>query len=149
MGNGKYIKEIEKSEEFSHVSFEEIEKTIRKADEYGLIHQIIHFPGPNFYYVICNCCDCCCAVLSSYKRFGNHIKTHGDDLYLIKPSNFIAVVDADKCEGCETCLARCKFFAIELKHNKSTTIELNCKGCGLCATGCPNGARRLFLRKKK
>ncbi|NVM54093.1 MAG: 4Fe-4S binding protein [Candidatus Helarchaeota archaeon] len=28
-------------------------------------------------------------------------------------------------------------------------MEANCKGCGLCATGCPTGARKLFLRQKK
>jgi len=149
MGNGKYIKELEKKDDFTNVSFEEIEEVIRKADEYGLVHQLIHFPGPNFYYVICNCCDCCCAILSSYKKFENHIKLHGDQLYLIKPSNFVAKVDLEKCRGCRTCLSRCKFYAIEINNDKSVTIEANCKGCGLCATGCPHGARKLFLREKK
>lgn len=149
MGQGAYIKEIEKSDIFTHVSIEKIEELLRKTDEYGLIHQLIYFPGPDFYYVICNCCDCCCAVLSSYKRFENHIKKHGDQLFLIKPSAFIAKVDPEKCEGCETCLSRCKFYAIEIINHKSVTIEANCKGCGLCATGCPNGARKLFLREKK
>ncbi len=146
MGTGKYIKELEKDKDFKQVSIEEVEEIIRKADEYGLVHQRIHFPGPDYYYVICNCCDCCCAVLSTYKKFGNHIKKQGDDLFLIKPSDFIAKVDPSICEGCGTCLSRCKFFAIQLINNKSVTIEAYCKGCGLCATGCPSGARKLFLR---
>jgi electron transport complex protein RnfB len=99
--------------------------------------------------VICNCCDCCCAVLSTYKRLGNQIKVHGDQLYLIKPSDFIAQVDNDKCDGCGVCLSRCKFYAIEIKNEKSVTIAANCKGCGLCATGCPTGARKLVLRDEK
>ncbi len=149
MGNAKYIKELEKTKDFTSLSFKEVEETIKKADEYGLVHQLVYFPGPNYYYVICNCCDCCCAVLSTYKRFGNHIKTHGDQLFLVKPSDFIAKVDLDKCDGCGTCFSRCKFYAIQMKENKSVTIEANCKGCGICATGCPNDARKLFLRKKK
>lgn len=149
MGNGKYIKELEKDNDFTHVSIEEVENAIKKADEYGLIHQLIHFPGPDFYYVICNCCDCCCAVLSTYKKFDNHIKMHGDQLFLIKPSHFIARVDETKCKGCKTCLTRCNFHAIEIQNDISITIEANCKGCGLCATGCPNDARKLFLREKK
>ena len=149
MAEGKYIQEIEKSEEFSQVPVKKIEEFLKKADEYGLVHQIVHFPGPDYFYVICNCCDCCCAVLSTYKRLGNHIKQYGDEVYLVKPSAFIAKVDSDKCQGCGTCLTRCKFYAIEIKNNKSVTIEANCKGCGLCATGCPNDARKLFLREKK
>lgn len=146
MGKGRYIKEIEKTEIFSEMSLEKLEEILHTADNYGLIHQLIYFPGPNYYYVICNCCTCCCAVLSSYKRFSAHIKAHGDQLYLIKPSNFIAQVDLSKCNGCGTCLSRCPFYAIEIKDNKSLTISANCKGCGLCATGCPTGARKLFLR---
>ncbi|HUX99933.1 MAG TPA: 4Fe-4S binding protein [Candidatus Deferrimicrobium sp.] len=148
MGCGKYIKEITKTEIFSEIPVEEIENLLKKADDYGLVHQLIHFPGPDFFYVICNCCDCCCAALSTYKRFGNHLKVSGDDLFLIKPSNFIARVDLSRCNGCAACLARCKFYAIELKNNKSFIIEANCKGCGLCATGCPTGARKLFPREK-
>jgi NAD-dependent dihydropyrimidine dehydrogenase PreA subunit len=149
LGTGQRIKDLAKSEIFTHVSLEEIEAILRQADEYGLVHQLIYFPNPEFFYVICNCCDCCCAVLSTYKRLKNHIKQFGDPLYLIKPSDFIAKVDADLCQGCQTCLARCKFYAIEIKDNKSITIESNCKGCGLCATKCPTGARKLFLREKK
>ncbi|MHA1129547.1 MAG: ATP-binding protein [Candidatus Helarchaeota archaeon] len=147
MGQGRYIKELEKLDTFSYISLEEVEKVLRQADEYGLVHQLIHFPGPEFFYVICNCCDCCCAVLSTYKKFGTYIKTHGDQLYLIKPSDFIAIVDIDKCTGCGKCISRCKFYAIEIKDGKSVTITSNCKGCGLCSTGCPTGARRLVLRK--
>ncbi len=148
LGKGQRIKDLEKSDIFTAVSFQEIEAILRQADEYGLVHQLIHFPDPEFFYVICNCCDCCCAVLSSYKRLANHIKQFGDPLYLIKPSNFIARVDINQCQGCETCLSRCKFYAIRIENNKSVTIEANCKGCGLCATKCPTGARKLFLREK-
>ena len=149
MGKGVYMKELEKSDTFTHISIEKVEEVLRQADEYGLVHQLIHFPGPNYYYIICNCCSCCCAVLSTYKRFENHIKKHGDQLFLVKPSNFIAKVDVEKCDGCGTCVTRCNFHAIEIKNDKSLTIEANCKGCGLCATGCPTGARKLFLREKK
>ncbi|MHA1264112.1 MAG: ATP-binding protein [Candidatus Helarchaeota archaeon] len=146
MGQGRYIQELESHESFSYISLKKIEEILQKADEYGLVHQLIHFPGPDYYYVICNCCECCCAVLSTYKRLAAHIRQHGDPLYLIKPSNFIAKVDENKCNGCGRCLSRCHFFAIEIHNEKSVTIEANCKGCGLCATGCPTGARALFLR---
>ena len=111
------------------------------ADELGLIHQLIYFPNPNLYYVICNCCSCCCAILNTYKKFKNTIP------YFVLPSDFIAQIDENKCNNCGICVQRCHFNArLKDKNNKIRFIKENCKGCGLCATKCPTGAIKLVPR---
>ena len=54
------------------------------------------------------------------------------------PNRFLAVVDTDKCKGCQDCIDRCKFDAIEMEKDthskklKATISAEKCKGCGLC-----------------
>src|SRR6056297_3619218 len=43
-------------------------KLFKKCDEIGLVHQAIWIPSPNYTYVICNCCPCCCEELSSRNK---------------------------------------------------------------------------------
>jgi ferredoxin len=40
-------------------------KLFKKCDEIGLVHQVIWLPSPNYTYVLCNCCPCCCEVLAT------------------------------------------------------------------------------------
>lgn len=49
------------------------------------------------------------------------------------------VVDKDKCNGCELCIASCPFEAIELREGKAYIGE-NCQACMTCITVCPEGA---------
>ena len=138
IGDPEYLDEIEKKGYISKVPYSKIEETIRLADKMGLVHQLVYFPHPNLYYVICNCCSCCCAILTSYKKFTNQIP------YFVVPSEFIATLDADVCKRCETCIKRCHFDAIIKDENDQIRIiESRCKGCGLCATKCPTGAIKL------
>jgi len=91
----------------------------------------------------CYCCDCCCENLfpiTRDKRFD-----------LMTPNRFAAVVDEDKCKGCEVCVARCKFEAIEMKpvrgtkKSKAYVLPEKCKGCGLCVIKFKQGAMRLEI----
>lgn len=137
----QYIDDIEKQGYWAKVPFEKIEQTLRMADDYGLVHQLIYFPNSKLYYVICNCCSCCCAVLSTYKKFKNTLP------WFVIPSDFIAQLDEKLCKNCGNCIQRCHFNAIvEDKNKKIVILPENCKGCGLCATKCPTGAIKLVNR---
>lgn len=60
---------------------------------------------------------------------------------------FIVEVDAEKCNGCEECVAECPAEAITMiEKNGRRIAELNevlCKGCGACAGICPTEAINL------
>ncbi len=56
----------------------------------------------------------------------------------------VAVVDQDKCCGCRTCEGVCAFNAQIVNKTdvgwKAEVIAAACKGCGSCATACPENA---------
>jgi ferredoxin len=109
------------------VSLEETLDIVREAEESGLVH-----------WGDCYCCDCCCENLypvTRDKRFD-----------MMTPNRFRATVNDDLCKGCQDCVERCPFDAIEMRPSanskklKASIISENCKGCGLCIVGCKNGA---------
>jgi NAD-dependent dihydropyrimidine dehydrogenase PreA subunit len=98
--------------------------------------------------VLCNCCDCCCNVMGAIIRSGNaHL--------LRKPSRFKARVDQESCIGCQECVDRCFFNAIEMKKVpgskklKAFINEEKCMGCGLCVIGCEQKALIFEIVKPK
>jgi ferredoxin len=89
--------------------------------------------------VLCHCCDCCCNVMGAAIRSGHaHL--------LRNPSRYRARVDEESCIGCQECIDRCFFDAIEMKKVpgskklKASVIEEKCMGCGLCVIGCEQKA---------
>ena len=90
----------------------------------------------------CNCCPCCCMVLHSFLNYGDVWNT-------LAPSRYRAVIDQEKCNGCQTCVERCHFSAIEMKKvpgskkMKAYMVNEHCMGCGLCIFPCPNNAMHL------
>jgi len=48
-----------------------------------------------------------------------------------------AVVDAEKCTGCESCLESCPLDAIEMKDDLAVIDEETCGDCGACVDACP------------
>jgi Pyruvate/2-oxoacid:ferredoxin oxidoreductase delta subunit len=114
-----------------------------EAAEKGLVHkpwnQIdLSIPG------LCNCCPCCCVVLQPAINMG---VLHE----VVMPSRFRAVIDEQKCQGCQTCVERCPFEAIEMrkvsnsKKMKPFILAEECMGCGLCIIKCPNQAMHLEI----
>jgi len=100
-----------------------------EAEDAGLVH-----------WGDCYCCDCCCENLfpvTRDKRFE-----------LMTPNRFLAVVDEDKCQGCQDCVERCKFDAIEMRQSagskklKASISAEKCKGCGFCIIKCKQNAIR-------
>jgi NAD-dependent dihydropyrimidine dehydrogenase PreA subunit len=92
----------------------------------------------------CNCCECCCVIMQPMKNYGNIYE-------MLAPSRYRAVIDEAKCAGCQTCVDRCHFDAIEMKKvpgskkMKAFIINEHCMGCGLCIFKCPNQAMTLEL----
>lgn len=53
-----------------------------------------------------------------------------------------AVIDAERCVACGTCVELCRFHAITLEET-ARLLPFSCEGCGVCAEFCPEGAIRL------
>jgi ferredoxin len=92
----------------------------------------------------CNCCPDCCVIIWPMKNYGNIYE-------LLAPSRFKAAIDAELCNGCQTCVERCHFDAVELrkvpgsKKMKSFILDEHCMGCGLCIYKCPQKAMHLEI----
>ncbi len=110
-------------------SLEETLEIVRANEEAGLVH-----------WGVCYCCPDACEMLYSYTKAGR--------LDLVEPNRFQAVVDQDACIGCQDCIEKCPFDAIEMQKTagsrklKASVIAENCKGCGVCIVGCEQRALR-------
>jgi ferredoxin len=62
-------------------------------------------------------------------------------------SNYFAEANAETCEGCGTCLTRCRMDAVSLETGHAVVARSHCIGCGLCIDTCPS--RSITLAKKE
>ncbi len=115
------------------ITLEEALAILVQADKEGLIHSTNNVQDGVDY--ICNCCSCCCGVTRGMTEFGNPDA--------VDRSHFYAAVDETQCTGCETCLERCMFHALEMVDGTCHVDKSRCFGCGLCVTACPAAALRL------
>jgi Pyruvate/2-oxoacid:ferredoxin oxidoreductase delta subunit len=117
------------------VDRKEMRELLKRAEEANLVLQPSNSRKVEF---ICCCCGCCCGVLAG-------IKMHPRPAEIVE-SSFRAVLDAELCVGCLTCLDRCQMDAFS---QSGSVVELDpdrCIGCGLCVTTCPPGALSLVRR---
>jgi len=91
------------------------------------------------FYVICNCCSCCC--------LGFEMKERG--IEQVAPSGYVAVVDRDLCCGCREASTWCPVDAITIVDGTTEVLKNLCIGCGICVTKCPQGARILVPDKRR
>lgn len=98
---------------------------------------------------ICNCCGCCCEALLAAKRFGFLNPVH--------TTNYLPLIDEEKCNGCGKCVEVCPVEAMSLisandpKKKKLKKARLNeeiCIGCGLCVRACSNNGLRMIERSQ-
>ena len=89
---------------------------------------------------ICSCCGCCCGMLAIHKVLPRPL-----DFWA---SNFLAEVDAKKCEACGACEKKCQVGAVAVSEEKQLAVVApeRCLGCGVCVTTCP--AQAITLSKK-
>lgn len=139
VGLGKSLSEIPyRSKNLKKVSKKEIKEVLEYADKNGLVHQLIYFGNPQYYYVICNCCPCCCQVMKNFLKYGSP--------QMVK-SEFIAVTDKKACQDCGTCIDKCYFGARFLSKNSLKFDPIRCMGCGLCVSQCPENAITLIRKE--
>ncbi len=109
------------------VSLEETLAIVRANEEAGLVH-----------WGVCYCCADACEMLYSYTR--------ANRLDLVEPNRFLAMVNEEACIGCQDCVEKCLFNAIEMRKTpgsrklKAHVLPENCKGCGVCIVGCKQRA---------
>ena len=125
------------------LSTEEAIAIADEAEKAGLIHTWPFALSPSL-REICNCCSDCCMLFDPGLRFG----TIGQ---VLEKSRFRAEVNGDLCTGCQDCVERCFFDAVEMKKSppakklKATVDTEKCFGCGLCAVVCEPGAIAMKL----
>jgi Pyruvate/2-oxoacid:ferredoxin oxidoreductase delta subunit len=119
---------------------DEAMRIMNVAEAAGLIHSV--FNNSVVTSVICNCCADCCVFYYPLTKYG--VLDKG-----VARSRFQAEVDKTTCTGCQTCVERCPFEAVEMvkisgeKKLKAQISSEKCFGCGVCAVGCESQAIRL------
>ncbi len=109
-----------------------------KSADAGLV---ITLPKRPKFSSICNCCDDCCTIFYTNKKYGQWDR--------LTKSRFASRVNLNDCNGCEVCMQRCPYDAIEMKeiagHKtlKAIINEGRCLGCGVCVVGCAPEAMKL------
>ena len=137
-GKEAVLRDVNEHSVMRVISAEQATAYMDEAERGGLMHLLGNFAGiPN--YVMCNCCNDCCVVLGPAIASGRLRQ-------LYAPSRYLAVVDEQKCAGCQECLDRCFFNAITMrltatsKKKKAHITRQYCMGCGSCVVGCKQKA---------
>jgi ferredoxin len=134
---------LERWPELKPLTYQEAMDEMYALEDAGLGHLSLNFPRLE---EACNWCECCCRVV-------NPLIHAGLDYDLMDPtkSRYLASVDQDACSGCQTCMERCIFGAVEMvkvpgsKKMKASITEKSCMGCGLCVYTCPEKAIRFDI----
>lgn len=138
IGLGKDLQEIPyKSENLKKVSKQEVEDLLLKCDNAGLVHQLIFFPNPQYYYVVCNCDPQYCVVLNGFLKHGSP--------QMIK-SDFVAWTNKNLCKNCGKCEDWCHFGARKVVNDFLSFNSSKCFGCGICISQCPSNAIKLMTK---
>ena len=129
------------------ISVDEAIAIVDKNEEEGLVHQWMNHSKIEAAqpYALCSCCRCCCTVWHAAD-----IRQVPNDEVFAK-SRYEARVETELCNGCQDCIDRCQFDAIEMqkvegsKRMKAVVDPDKCWGCGVCAIVCQPQALRLHL----
>lgn len=106
-----------------------------EAEEAGLVITTGNTSAREALSFLCHCCGCDCLAMYGPMQVGTLLN-------IVSPSRFLAVVDPQACNGCQDCVERCDFNAIEMakasgsKKLKATVDRDKCMGCGQCTIDC-------------
>jgi len=122
------------------LSYDDAIAIIDEIEKDGLVHNWQNDRNLTAMTVFCSCCSDCCMIW-------HPVQTHGADIGKFwAKSRFQAQVDQNQCSGCQTCVERCMFEAIEMvkipgmKKLKAQINPVKCFGCGVCVLQCKPGA---------
>jgi len=107
----------------------------------GLVPTVTNISRTDDLEFICFCCSCACMVLDPGLKGGTLRK-------ILAPGRYEAQLDEETCNGCEHCVARCQFGAIEMKpmpglESMAVIDPEKCYGCGVCELACAPGAIKM------
>lgn len=112
-------------------------------EESGLLHlwpNNTSMTGPK---TSCQCCRDCCMTYVPIDQVGLPISK------VWEKSRYQVYVNQENCNGCQVCVDRCLFDAIEMerpegsKKYKATVDAEKCFGCGSCVVGCETEALQM------
>lgn len=82
------------------------------------------------FYVICNCCTCCCGAMQAMRS----------GIPLLAASGYTSRVESAICVGCGECVDWCSFGALEIVADSALVDDERCMGCGVCIKACEQEA---------
>jgi len=136
----------------------------KKCEEIGLVHQAIYMPSPNYTYVICNCCPCCCEVLEPFIKWKKAKELHQQLIktlkirkektkeIILKNSNYAQIHNSKILKDIDKRIKMhsiCSTKPVTPIIAKSVFITQNqtpdkCVNCGICASRCYFGSRLMI-----
>ena len=126
------------------LTLEEGMEVLRLSEEAGLVPSVFGGESVGF---ICNCDGQGCSGLRVGVQTG---------IFNVDKSRYQSSVTQELCNGCQTCVERCIFGAIEMievpgsNKRKAYVNPEKCYGCGACVIKCPiEGAITLTLVRPK
>ncbi len=125
------------------LSLEEALELNEIIEEAGLLHiwsNSSTMTGPK---TSCQCCRDCCADSVPLVQAGLPVSLSWEK------SRYEAYVNLNDCDGCQLCVDRCPFDAIEMERPESSkkyravVNPEKCFGCGVCVVGCEPEALKM------
>jgi len=129
------------------ISVDEALSIVDRNEDDGLVHQWMNHSKIEAAqpYALCSCCRCCCTIWHAAD-----IRQVPNDAVFAR-SRYEARVDLELCDGCQDCIDRCQFDAIEMqkvegsRKLKAVVDPEKCWGCGVCTLTCRPGALKMHL----
>ena len=115
---GKGAEHYIRSGRAKEITREQALEIIKRAEENGLMHDMVNIEEPGESAAICNCCACACFGLRVGLMFGARDAIR---------SNYVAEVDEAKCVACGQCVETCPGNALKLGQKLCSTEDLTQK----------------------